>query len=66
MIKFLLFCAAAIPVLAFLRATLFRRSRALRQAGADFNRQIGYLAFGMIGVAGLALLFYIYPLVVGR
>jgi hypothetical protein len=66
LIKFLLFCAAAFPVLAFLRATLFRRSRVLRQAGKDFNRQVGYLALGMIGVAALALLFYIYRLVVGR
>ncbi|MDB5642826.1 MAG: hypothetical protein JWN07_2143 [Hyphomicrobiales bacterium] len=66
MIKFLLFCAAAFPVLAFLRATLFRRSRALRQASEDFNRQVGYLALAMIGVAGLALLFYIYQTVAGR
>jgi hypothetical protein len=65
-IKFLLFCAAAFPVLAFLRATVFRRSRALRQAGEDFNRQVGYLALGMIGVAGLALLFYVYQLLVAR
>lgn len=66
MIKFLLFCAAAFPVLAFLRATVFRRSRALRQAGQDFNRQVGYLALAMIGVAGVALLVYIYHLAVGR
>ena len=66
LIKFLLFCAAAFPVLAFLRATLFRRSRALRQAGEDFNRQVGYLALGMIGVAGLALIFYLYQAFAGR
>lgn len=66
MIKFLLFCLAALPVLAFLRATLFKRSRALRQASADFNRQVGYLAIVMIGIAGIALAFYIYQTVAGR
>ena len=66
MIKFLLYCAAAFPILAFLRATLFRRSRALRQASEDFNRQVGYMAIGMLAIAGLALLFYIYQTIAGR
>lgn len=65
MIKFLLYCAAALPILAFLRATLFKRSRALRQASADFNRQVGYLAIAMTVVAGVALLVYIYRAIAG-
>jgi uncharacterized oligopeptide transporter (OPT) family protein len=66
LIKFLLYCAAAFPILAFLRATLFRRSRALKQAGEDFNRQVGYMAMGMIAIAGVALLVYIYQTMFGR
>lgn len=66
MIKFLLFCMAAFPVLAFVRATLFKRSRAIRQASADFNRQVGYLAIGLLAIAGIALVFYIYQSIVGR
>ena len=66
MIKFLLVCLAALPVLAFLRTTLFKRSRALRQAGADFNRQVGYMAIGMLGIAGIALIFYVYQLFARR
>ena len=66
MIKFLLFCAAALPILAFLRATLFRRSRALRQASDDFNRQVGYLALAMLAVAGLVLIYYVYQAATGR
>jgi hypothetical protein len=66
LIKFILYCAAALPVLAFLRATLFKRSRALRQASDDFNRQVGYLALAMIAVAGLALIYYVYQTAMGR
>ena len=66
MIKFLLYSAALLPVLMFLRAILFKRSRALRQASAEFNRQVGYLAIAMIAVAGLALAYYIYQAVSGR
>lgn len=66
MIKFLLYCAAALPILAFVRSLMFKRSRALRQASDDFNRQVGYLALAMLGVAGLALIYYIYQQVAGR
>jgi hypothetical protein len=66
LIKFLLYCAAALPVLVFVRSLMFKRSRALRQASDDFNRQVGYLALGMLGIAGLALVFYIYQQVAGR
>jgi hypothetical protein len=66
LIKFLLYCAAALPILAFVRSIMFKRSRALRQASEDFNRQVGYLAIAMLAVAGLALVFYIYQSVAGR
>ncbi len=65
MIKFLLYSAALLPVLMFLRAILFKRSRALRQASAEFNRQVGYIAIAMIAVAGLALAYYIYRAISG-
>ena len=53
-------------MLAFVRSLMFKRSRALRQASDDFNRQVGYLALAMLGVAGLALIYYIYQQVAGR
>lgn len=53
-------------MIAFVRSLMFKRSRALRQASEDFNRQVGYLALAMLGVAGLALIYYIYQQVAGR
>jgi hypothetical protein len=66
LIKFLFYCAVALPVLAFVRSLLFKRSRKLRQASDDFNRQVGYLALAMLGVAGLALIYFIYQQFAGR
>ena len=66
MIKVLLFCAAALPVLIFLRRVLWRRSPALRRAGAEFHKQVGYVAAAMVAVALLALAWQIYAALSGR
>lgn len=55
MIKFLVYLGAAIPVFLFIRSVFFRRSRVLKGAASDFNKHIGYLAFGILILAALVL-----------
>jgi formate-dependent nitrite reductase membrane component NrfD len=62
-IKFLVYLGAAIPVFLFVRSVFFRRSTVVKSAASDFNKQIGYLAFGILILAALVLIYMlVHPL----
>lgn len=63
MIKFLIYVGLAIPVFLFIRSVFFRRTTVLKTAASDFNRQVGYLALGIIILTGLILAYtYLRPM----
>lgn len=58
MLKFLVFAASAIPVFIFLKTIFFRRSPTVRAARSAFDRQIGYLATGIVALATVSLVYF--------
>ena len=63
MIKALTFLAIAIPVFLFVRTVFFRRSAVVRKAASDFDRQIGYLAWGIVILVAIVAIFtFLQPL----
>lgn len=55
MIKLLVYLGAAVPVFLFVRSAFFRRAPKVKAAASDFNRHVGYLAVGVVILAGLVL-----------
>ena len=56
-LKFLVFAASAVPVFVFIKSVLFRRSPTLRAASSQFDRQIGYLATGIVTLAVVSVIY---------
>jgi hypothetical protein len=57
-LKFLVFAASAIPVFIFLKTIFFRRSPTVRAARSAFDRQVGYLATGIVTLALLSVVYF--------
>ena len=62
MLKLIAFVTAAIPVVLFLKAmffgkskTFFAKSKVVQEASSTFRRQVGYLAWGIVVLVGCAL-----------
>ena len=63
MIKLITILAAAIPIILFLKTVFLGKSKVLREASADFRRQVDYLVWGLIFLIGCALAYSIGTLV---
>ena len=66
MIKLVLFVASAIPIFVFLKAVLFKRSTALKAASSEFEKNVGYLATVIVGIAGLAIVYAAVRALIGK
>jgi cadmium resistance protein CadD (predicted permease) len=62
-LKLIAFIAAAIPILVFLNAVFFRRSKVMKEASSAFRTQVGYLAWGIMILAGCAFAYAIGKLI---
>ncbi len=62
MLKLILSLAAAIPIFPFLRATVFRRSTAIRLAFADLKRQVT-LSWLLLFFVGCAIVYSLGTLI---
>ena len=56
MVKLITFLVAAIPILVFLK-TILGRSRVLREASAEFRKQVDYLVWGIMILVGCAIVY---------
>ncbi|MDB5595614.1 MAG: hypothetical protein JWM36_2575 [Hyphomicrobiales bacterium] len=62
MIKFLVYLGTAIPIFLFIRSVFFRPSTAVKSAASNLNKQIGYLALGILILAALVLIYTLLPM----
>jgi hypothetical protein len=62
MLKLITLLAALIPVLVFLR-TFLGKSKVMREASAEFKKQVDYLAWGILFLVGCALLYSVGTLI---
>jgi hypothetical protein len=56
MVKLITFLAAAIPILMFVK-TMLGKSKVLREASAEFRKQVDYLVWGILILVGCALVY---------
>ncbi len=56
MAKLIAFLVAAIPVLVFLK-TILGKSKVLREASAEFRKQVDYLVWGILILVGCAIVY---------
>ena len=63
MFKLIAFIAAAIPVILFVRAVVFRRSTAMQRAFADFRRQVDVLASAILVCVACGVLYAVGKLI---
>jgi len=57
MIKLITLLAASIPILLFVKNVFFRRSKVIRQASAEFRKQVDYLVWGILFLIGCGLVY---------
>jgi hypothetical protein len=55
--KLITILAAAIPIILFLRAIFFGRSKAMKLAISDFRKQIDYLVWMILFVIGCGIVY---------
>lgn len=63
MLKAITLLAAAIPIILFLKNLFFRNSKVMRQASAEFRKQVDYLVWGILVLVGLGLIYSVGRLV---
>jgi hypothetical protein len=63
MYKLITILAAAIPVILFVKAVFFGRSKVMREASSAFRRQIDYLVWGIVFLVGCALVYSVGTLI---
>jgi hypothetical protein len=63
MLKLITILAAMIPVILFVKNVFFKRSKVLREASAEFRKQVDYLVWGILILIGLGLLYSVGRLV---
>jgi hypothetical protein len=61
MVKLITFLAVAIPILVFLK-TIFGKSKVMREASTAFKKQVDYMAWGILLLAGCALIYSVASL----
>ena len=63
MYKLIAIVAAAIPIILFLKTTVFGKSKVLQEASSSFRRQVGYVAWGILFLVGCAFLYSVGSLI---
>jgi hypothetical protein len=63
MYKLITILAAAIPIILFLKTVFFGKSRIMREASAEFRKQIDYLVWGIVFLVGCVLVYSIGTLI---
>ena len=63
MIKLITLLAAAIPIIMFVKTVVLGKSKVMRQATAEFRRQVDYLMWGLLFLIGCALAYSIGTLI---
>jgi hypothetical protein len=63
MVKLITILAAAIPIILFLKTMFFGKSKVMREASAAFRKQVDYLAWGILALVSLALIYAIGSLI---
>lgn len=63
MYKLITILAAAIPIILFLKTVLFGKSKVLREASANFRKQVDYLVWGILFLVGCALTYSVGSLI---
>ena len=66
LLKIIVYLASAIPVFLFVRSVFFRRSEALKAASSSFNRQVGYLAAGILSILAISVIYFLAQTIFGR
>jgi hypothetical protein len=61
--KLITILAAAIPIILFLRAIFFGRSKAMKPAISDFRKQIDYLVWMILFVIGCGIVYSVGKLI---
>jgi hypothetical protein len=63
MYKLIAILVAVIPILLFLKTTLFGKSKVMQQAVADFRKQIDYVVWAILFIAGCAIVYAVGRLI---
>ena len=63
MYKLITILAAAIPIILFLKAIFFGRSKAMKLAISDFRKQIDYLVWMILFVIGCGIVYSVGKLI---
>ena len=63
MLKLITILAALVPVILFIKNVFFRNSKVVRQASAEFRKQMDYLMWAILVLVGLALTYSVGRLV---
>jgi len=61
--KLITILAAAIPIILFLKAIFFGRSKAMKLAISDFRKQIDYLVWMILFVIGCGIVYSVGKLI---
>jgi uncharacterized membrane protein YjfL (UPF0719 family) len=62
MYKLIALLVAAIPVILFLKTVFFGRSRVLKQASADFRKQVDYMVWAILFIVACGIVYAILNL----
>jgi hypothetical protein len=63
MYKLITILVAAIPIVLFVRAVFFRRSKVLKVAASDFRRQVDYLVWVILLAIGCGIVYSVGRLI---
>ena len=64
MYKLITILVAAIPIILFLKKTIFfGKSKVMREASAAFRKQVDYLVWGILALVGCALVYSVGSLI---
>ena len=63
MYKLIAILIAAMPVILFLKKVFFDRSKVMQEASAGFRRQVDYLVWTILAVAGCGILYFVGKLI---
>ena len=64
MYKLIAILVAVIPIILFLRTVFFGRSQVMKQASADFRRQVDYMVWAVLFLVACGLVYSIASLII--
>jgi len=64
MYKLIAILVAVIPIILFLRTVFFGRSQVMKQASADFRRQVDYMVWAVLFLVACGLVYSIVSLII--